>query len=256
MKARNDERLATLHGLDHVYMETLVGYLRSDFTRQPEAVEDVIADVLDGVTTAPTAGESAAGHFGDDPQAAADAILAELPRRTPAQYFALVWPWVNLVAAFLFLQGLFRQPMIWQIADLDALIIAPALVAGPWFFRGIDFNRWSARTKRSMVIGIVIFGGIVGGGAFLMGRLGDIQIARFWLLLAVAVLFAGSLLNMYCERAADWWVLTWVVLALTIWLSNRAFSSLGWWGLALANFALMALAFRQNLVRRQEGLGG
>ncbi|WP_461213533.1 hypothetical protein [Lacticaseibacillus sp. GG6-2] len=256
MKTRNDEKLAAIKGIDRVYLQTLVGYLRSDFTKDPEAIEDVIADILDGVTIAIDSGQSAKRHFGNDPQTAADAILKELPHQRFTQYLGLAWPWVNLFAAFFFLQGLFRQPMRWRIDDFDGLLIVPAMLVGTWFFRGFDFNRLSRRTKQRMGMGCLSFVLIVGLGGVIISRGDNHIISMVWLLAGLVVLACGSLISLRHDRTAAWWLLAWGVMIATVLLGGQPLGHAASWALVLLNLGLFALAYTKNLLPQRGNIGG
>jgi antibiotic biosynthesis monooxygenase (ABM) superfamily enzyme len=201
-------------------MDTLITYLRRDWGKDPQAIESVIQDLLEGALTASQSGVSAKGYFGADPQVAADAILAELPRRTAAQWRQLLWPLANFYLAFAFLEGLLRQPMRWTLGDLRLLVIPFVMVATTWFFRGISFNRLNQRTKRRVLVGMVLFLAI----PLVDGFVGEVitfpSLPANALLGVIALMLVWDLAAWRKRRDAAWWVGVWGVLAATVVISQ------------------------------------
>ena len=80
LRTANDQLLKNIHGTDYTYTETVIQYLRGALFKDPYAIEHAISDLLATLIDAQQAGNRVASFFSDDPQTAADNILAELPR--------------------------------------------------------------------------------------------------------------------------------------------------------------------------------
>ncbi|WP_225047271.1 hypothetical protein [Lacticaseibacillus kribbianus] len=150
----NNRRVQELRGLNRMYAETLVNYLRGRWTKDQAAVEETLADLLADMIEAQAAGISAKAHFGADPQPAADAILRELPPAPGAQWLVRLWPFGNalgilLLAATLLdrgLDGVFDPRQAVQLLVMPVVFLVVAAL-----MRGLGFNR----LRRSAVIGLV-----------------------------------------------------------------------------------------------------
>ncbi|ERL64066.1 hypothetical protein [Schleiferilactobacillus shenzhenensis] len=109
----NDARLAQLHGIDHLYAEELVSYLRSHTGRDYVALENSIGDILDDLADATAHGHSAKEYFGQDAQGAANTILQTIPRAGIGQLLTLWLPiMVYLLAIYVFPPFLQRAPRV------------------------------------------------------------------------------------------------------------------------------------------------
>lgn len=252
----NDRKLATIHGLDHVYMETLIQYLRTALNKDPDAVEDVIADLLDGVITAITAGQSAKQHFSADPQQAADAILHELPNRHLRQYATALQPWVALLGALFFVSGLLRWPFRWTVDDLSFLVMPTVVLLAIWGARGMAFNRLSRRTQRNMSLGCL---GIVAGyvGLFwLSAKLRENQKIPKWALAVAVILLAAWAIAAGCNGSGWYWLVTWGLCGACVLISTIAAPAWVHWPLTGVVLLSTVLAYGRDVKRLHAHQGG
>ncbi|WP_179394225.1 hypothetical protein [Lacticaseibacillus absianus] len=237
----NDRRVEALHGLDRMYAQTLVTYIRAHWHKDREAIEDAIQDILIDLVTAQAEGIAAKAYFGTDPQTAADEIVRELPAAAPAQWLMRLWPGVNGMG-LLSLGGVVLTLGLGEAFDLmDAaswfIFLVLFMLVAP-LFRGLDFNRLKRRTVWRFALGLVVVIAVYVGVFWLP----DIPITA-----PVAQRIAGGLVGVFVvangglavkfRRLAVPWVLAWAVggalamlalgLGLTLWAS---------FGVALALF--------------------
>lgn len=107
---KNNQLLHNLHGLNYVYAETLVEYLRTYWSKDVQAVEEAITDVLSDMVEAQSDGLSAKEYFGSDPQTAADAIIRQLPPASLRQWLLQFWPALNILGVSVIVLTLFLGP--------------------------------------------------------------------------------------------------------------------------------------------------
>lgn len=158
MKA-NNQRLKALRGLDRLYAETLVTYMRGFWGKDSAAMEDALADLLDDMQAAAADGISAKAHFGVDPQTAADEILAQLPTASIWQWLVRLWPLFNVLCAIVLGGGAvitaLGEPFTLDLAmqwSLLPLLFLPVVS----LFRGLGFNHIQRKTKWRAGIGLVL----------------------------------------------------------------------------------------------------
>lgn len=163
---KNNQLLHKLHGLNYVYAETLVEYLRTYWSKDVQAVEEAITDVLSDMIEAQSDGLSAKEYFGSDPQTAADAIIRQLPSASLRQWLLQFWPALNILGVSVIVVTLFLgtgpQSQGIVVSALAAILIA-------CFFnplsQSLKFNHWQSKTKWQLV-GIVLFLIVIWGLTF------------------------------------------------------------------------------------------
>lgn len=163
---KNNQLLHNLHGLNYVYAETLVEYLRTYWSKDVQAVEEAITDVLSDMLEAQSDGLSAKEYFGSDPQTAADAIIRQLPPASLRQWLLQFWPALNILGVSVIVLTLFLGPGPQSqgivVSGLAAILIA-------CFFhplsQSLKFNHWQSKTKWQLV-GIVLFLIVIWGLTF------------------------------------------------------------------------------------------
>lgn len=227
LRTANDQLLKNIHGTDYTYTETVIQYLRGALFKDPYAIEHAISDLLATLIDAQQAGHRVASFFSDDPQTAADNILAELPRVSWWYLFDQYWP----ILMFLFSSSIFTM-LVSQDNQLSlSNTIAPLTVVfaflGLPFARGASFNKLSAKTIFGLLLVVT--------------------------LLVIVPLILGYLTASHSEFAFSHTTLTIIcgscaVLNLAVALSFRQIAKLflGWstiWLLALAGLLLPISAF-------------
>lgn len=113
----NDARMARLKGLNHLYVEELTNYLRSQRNKNFLAIEETVADIIDDVADAQSHGLSARDFYGKDAQGAADAILATIPNASLSEKMVFIIPICSMLAGYLIYPTLLR-PQIRFGSDL------------------------------------------------------------------------------------------------------------------------------------------
>lgn len=155
----NNNRLEELHGLNKLYAETLIGYLRAYRNKDALAREDTIADLLTDMLAAQDDGIASQDHFGKDPQAAADEILSELPRAPKSQRLLDYWPLFNALCGLVFV---FSSALLLSGETVNVNLLLGWLCLPLFFtaiaplFRGFGFNRIQRKTKWRASIGLVL----------------------------------------------------------------------------------------------------
>ncbi len=229
----NDARVVALHGLNRVYAQTLITYIRAHLHKDNTAIEDVIKDIVIDLVTAQKEGIAAKDYFGTDPQTAADEIVRELPAATATQWLMRLWPGVNgmgLVAlgGLVWTLGMgevfdLMEALSWFILLFLFLLVAP-------LFRGLDFNHLQRKTLWRIALGLVIVIGAYAGIFWLPEISITAGVARWvaWGLVGVFVVVNGGLAIKF-RRLALPWMFAWLVggalaliafgLGLTLWAS-------------------------------------
>lgn len=156
LRTANDQLLKNIHGTDYTYTETVIQYLRGALFKDPYAIEHAISDLLATLIEAQQAGHRVASFFSDDPQTAADNILAELPRVSWWYLFDQYWP----ILMFLFSSSIFTM-LVSQDNQLSlSNTIAPLTVVfaflGLPFARGVSFNKLSAKTIFGLLLVVTL----------------------------------------------------------------------------------------------------
>ncbi|MFD1393252.1 hypothetical protein ACFQ3L_06665 [Lacticaseibacillus jixianensis] len=213
----NDERLKQLHGLNKMYAETLIGYLRAYRGKDALAREDTIEDLLTDMVAAQADGITSKDHFGKDPQAAADEILSELPRAPKAQWLLLYWPLVNSLWDLVFVFGislLLTGETVNVNTLLGWLVLPVFFIAVAPLFRGLGFNHIQRKTKWRASIALVL---IIAFYAVLFA-IPDMPALKMSVLqtgsgVAVAILVVCNLVMSFSlRRLALPWLLYWLIV--------------------------------------------
>lgn len=155
----NNPRITQLRGYNRLYAETLINYLRTYRNKDAFVREDTIADLLTDMLAAQADGITSQDHFGKDPQAAADDILAELPNASLAQWLIELWPLFNVLWAIVFVFGMVVR-LLGEDINLNLII---GWLGFPIFitvvvplFRGLGFNRVKRRNIWRAVLAVVL----------------------------------------------------------------------------------------------------
>ncbi|WP_262314593.1 hypothetical protein [Lacticaseibacillus parakribbianus] len=239
----NDQRLQQLHGLNRMYAETLLNYLRSRWTKDSAAIEDTAADLLADMQEAEAAGISAKDHFSADPQAAADAILAELPAAPPVQWLLRLWPLVNALGLLVLASALLGRALgsRLDLRDTVQLLVLPVVfitVAG--LFRGLGFNHLRRATQWRVCGGVLLYLGAI--AALVLVPLPSLSFASVrWAVLgfALVMFLANAVIARFWPRLGGAWLGLWLVAGpATWWLLGQA---LPWWGALVALVVLGGL---------------
>ncbi|WP_125704860.1 DUF1129 domain-containing protein [Lacticaseibacillus daqingensis] len=229
----NDARVTALHGLDRMYAETLITYIRSHWHKDSEAIEDAIKDILIDLVTAQAEGIAAKAYFGTDPQTAADEIVRELPPATPAQWLMRLWPGLNgmgllAMGGIVLTIGLGEGFNLMEALSWIGLFLLFMLVAP--LFRGLDFNHLQRKTLWRLLLSLVV---VIAAyvGLFWLPEVSITTPVACWLVGGVTgvLLLANAALAVAFRRLALPWVLAWLIggglalialgLGLTLWAS-------------------------------------
>ena len=153
LRAANDQQLKKIHGTDYTYTETVINYLRGDLRKDPYAIEDAISDLLATLIDAQQSGHKVATFFSNDPQAAADNILKELPHISVTYFFTMYWPLFMFLLIQNILMMLISPSLRFSLSDVICINLFGLLMIGGSFARGASFNKLSRKT----VIGLWSF---------------------------------------------------------------------------------------------------
>jgi hypothetical protein len=100
IEKENDARMTQLKGINHLYIEELVGYLRNQPQKDYLALEETIADVIDNAADAQAHGRSARQYFGEDAQAAAKAIAETIPAASLSEKLVFFIPLFSMLMSY------------------------------------------------------------------------------------------------------------------------------------------------------------
>lgn len=167
LRTANDQQLKKIHGTDYTYTETVIQYLRGDLRKDPYAIEQAISDLLATLIDAQQNGHKVADFFSDDPQAAADNILKELPHISITYLFTMYWPLLMFLLIQNILMMLISPSLRFSLSDVISINLVALLMIGASFARGIFFNKLSRKT----IVGLWAFVVLILVGPFLTGYL-------------------------------------------------------------------------------------
>ncbi|MFD1432599.1 hypothetical protein [Lacticaseibacillus yichunensis] len=209
-------KLAGIHGVDHVYAETLVRYLLSFSSKDPREVATTIEAILDDMIDAQQAGQRLPDNFGEDPQAAADEIIAELPNRSRAQWLDYLWPLINLSLVGATLDAFWRRPPAWHLADLTTFALFLLIWVVGAVVRGGGFNQLKRKTTLRLGVWLLLyFGGFVGLAA-VVTRLDHQVIGASVLLIFWGAMTVVSLVAYLWRRSLRfYWPVLWGLMTIT-----------------------------------------
>lgn len=239
MKLRYDQRIRAYDDDDREYMETLVDYLSGAFVKDPQAVQAVIEDLVDGVEQAHLHGISAATHFGNTPHQAADAILTELPNRTLRQWLHLAQVNINLWLLLVSFAGIMRSPMLWRWADLKALTWYVGFSVVWYTLRGNRFREGGWPVWRNRLLALAAWLVFCYAGELFAVHVGSTVMSPNWLIIACAVMIITTLINVWPWLVRICWAGSWLSLSLNVLHAAPNFAWL--WVIAQATFLLIAL---------------
>jgi uncharacterized membrane-anchored protein len=211
----NDARVAELKGLNRVYAQTLINYIRTHLNKDSQAIEEAIKDIVIDLVTAQQEGIAAKHYFGTDPQTAADEIVRQLPAAVPAQWLMRVWPGLNgmglvSVGALIMTLGLgeafnLMEAVSWFVLLLLLLLIAP-------LFRGLSFNHLQRKTIWRIFLGLVIVV-VMYASVFWLPKV-PITTNVAWLIVSGIIgvcVITNVVLTVKFRRLALPWVLAWLL---------------------------------------------
>ncbi|MFD1428932.1 hypothetical protein [Lacticaseibacillus mingshuiensis] len=227
------EKMAGIHGIDHVYADTLVRYLLSFPSKDPRAVEETAEAILDDMTDAQQAGQRLPDNFGQDPQTAADEIVAALPNRSGAQWLDYLWPLFNMSLVGATLDAFWRRPPAWHLADLTTFALFLLIWVIGAVVRGGGFNKLKRKTTLRLGVWLILyFAGFVGLAA-VVTRLDHQVIGAGALLIFWGVMTAVSLVASLWRRSLRFnWPILWGLMTVTAAVGPQL--STGWWVALLA----------------------
>lgn len=156
LRTANDQQLKKIHGTDYTYTETVIQYLRGDLCKDPYAIEQAISDLLATLIDAQQNGHKVAAFFSDDPQAAADNILKELPHISITYLFTMYWPLFMFLLIQNILIMLISSSLRFSLSDVIGINFFALLMIDASFARGIFFNKLSRKTIAGLWILLVL----------------------------------------------------------------------------------------------------
>ncbi|MFT8337357.1 hypothetical protein [Schleiferilactobacillus harbinensis] len=142
IEKENDARMTQLKGMNHLYIEELVGYLRNQPQKDYLALEETIADVIDNAADAQAHGRSARQYFGEDAQAAAKAISETIPAASLSEKLVFFIPLFSMLMSYTIYPAIL-QPTI-QF-DWGSLV-------GSWMFICMAFLPWIVSFDQHRII--------------------------------------------------------------------------------------------------------